>query len=152
LRMRPFDTLTLMQFMWAFLSIIGFSIRTNLRGWRVLFTGLGGGLAWALYLIILYYSNSLLFSIFGATLLVCIYSELTARRIGIPVSVVVICSIIPLVPGSGLYYCMRAYLAGDMAEASLWITKTLMIAGTIAIGIAVVSSVTNLVNRVLNRF
>ncbi len=141
-----------MQFCWAFLSIIGFSIRSNLTGYRVFLTGLGGGLAWALYLIILYYSSSLLFSVFSATILVCIYSELIARKIGLPVSVVVLCAIIPLVPGSGLYYAMRAYLAGDMSEASIQIAKTLMIAGTISIGIAVVSSVTNLVTRVLNRF
>lgn len=41
--MRPFDYLTLMQFAWAFLAIIGFSVRSNLKGIRVLFTGLGGG-------------------------------------------------------------------------------------------------------------
>lgn len=150
--MRPFDSLTLMQFCWAFLSIVGFSIRSNLRGPKVLFAGLGGGFAWAFYLITLYYSNSLLFSIFISTILVCVYSELIARRFKVPVSVFVICAIIPLVPGSGLYYSMQSYLAGDLGDASVKIVTTLMIAGTIAVGIAVVSSVTNLVTRVLNRF
>ena len=56
--MRPFDTLTLMQFIWAFLAILGFSIRSNLKGIRILFTALSGGLCWAFYLIILYYTNN----------------------------------------------------------------------------------------------
>jgi uncharacterized membrane protein YjjB (DUF3815 family) len=64
--MRPFDHLTLMQFIWAALSILGFSIRVNLKGWKILLLALGGGLSWGLYLIFLYYSNSLLFSIFCA--------------------------------------------------------------------------------------
>ncbi len=150
--MRPFDSLTLMQFIWAFLSILGFSIRSNLKGSKVFFSSLGGGLAWALYLISLYYTKSPLLSVFISTILVCSYSEVVAPRFKVPVSVFVICVIIPLVPGSGLYYSMRAYLNHDLVGASEKLLETLMIAGTIAIGIAVVSSVTNLIHRVINRF
>lgn len=150
--MRPFDTLTLMQFCWSFLSILGFSVRVNLKGWKLLFLALGGGLSWALYLIILFYSKSLLYSIFGSTLLVCIYSEVVARKLRVPVSVFVTCVIIPLVPGSSLYYAMQAYIAGNTAEASVQIYKVILISGTIVMVIAVVSSVTNLACRLINRF
>ena len=149
---RPFDYLTLMQLSWAFLSIAGFAVRTNLKGLKIVFCALGGAIAWASYLIILFYTGSPLLSIFLSTILVCTYSELMAPRFKLPVSVFVICSIIPLVPGSGLYYSMRAYLNHDMVTASDKLTQTLMIAGTIAIGIAVVSSVTSLFLRVKNRF
>ena len=150
--MRPFDHLTLLQFCWAFLSILGFSVRVNLKGGKILLLALGGGLSWAFYLIILYYSRSLLYSIFGATLLVCVYSEIVARAIKVPVSVFVTCVIIPLVPGSSLYYAMQAYIAGDKLVASEQIYKALLISGTIAMAIAVVSSVTNIVYRLFNRF
>lgn len=150
--MRPFDHLTLMQFTWAFLSILGFSIRVNLKGIKLIFLALGGGLSWALYLIILFYSKSLLFSIFGATILVCSYSEIVARQFKVPVSVFVTCVIIPLVPGSSLFYGMQAYIAGDSTQASIHIYKALLISGTIAMAIAVVSSVTNLIFRLINRF
>lgn len=150
--MRPWDHLTLMQFTWAFLAIIGFSLRSNLRGWRVLFTGLGGGICWATYLIILYYTKSMLLSVFLSIILVCIYSEIVARLMDTPVSVFVICVIIPLVPGRSLYYTMRAYLGGNSLEASRHIFNTLMISGTIAIAIAVVASATNLVMRLKHRF
>ncbi len=150
--MRPFDTLTLMQFIWAFLAILGFSIRSNLKGIRILFTALSGGLCWAIYLIILYYSKSMLFSVFVAIILVCIYSEIVAPRLKTPVSVFVTCAIIPLVPGRGLFNSMQLYIAGDNLHASKAILQTLLIAGTISIAIAIVSSVTNLINKLMNRF
>lgn len=150
--MRPFDSLTLMQFLWAALSILGFSIRVNLKGFKILLLAVGGGLSWAFYLIILYYSNSLLFSIFGSTILVCTYSEIVARAIKVPVSVFVTCVIIPLVPGSSLYYAMQAYITGNSALASTHGYKALLISGTIAMAIAMVSSLTNLVYRLFNRF
>ncbi len=150
--MKPFDTATLLQFCWAALSILGFSVRVNLKGWKLGYLALGGGLCWAFYLIFLHYSESLLYSVFGSIILVCTYSEIVARWLKVPVSVFVTCVIIPLVPGSSLYYAMQAYLAGDTAQASVQIYKVLLISGTIAMAIAVVSSVTNLVFRLINRF
>ncbi len=150
--MRPFDHLTLMQFCWAALSILGFSIRVNLKGWKILLIAIGGGLTWAFYLIFLYFSKSLLFSVFCSVFLVCTYSEIMARLSKIPVSVFVTCVIIPLVPGSSLYYSMQAYIAGDSVVASQNLYKVLLISGTIALAIAVVSSITNLIFRMKNRF
>jgi len=150
--MRPFDVLTLMQFIWAFLAILGFSIRSNLKGIKIIFTALSGGLCWFFYLVTLYYSESVLFSVFIAILLVCIYSEILAPRLKTPVSVFVTCAIIPLVPGRGLFNSMQLYIAGDNLQASKTILQTLLIAGTISIAIAVVSSVTNLINKLMNRF
>ena len=150
--MRPFDHLTLMQFCWAALSILGFSIRVNLKGWKILLIAIGGGLTWAFYLIFLYFSKSLLFSVFCSVFLVCTYSEIMARLSKIPVSVFVTCVIIPIVPGSSLYYSMQAYIAGDSVVASQNLYKVLLISGTIALAIAVVSSITNLIFRMKNRF
>jgi len=150
--MRPFDYLTLMQFLWAFLAILGFSIRADLKGIKILFTSLAGGLCWAFYLIALYFNRSVLFSVFMAIILVCIYCEIVAPRLRTPVSVFVICAIIPLVPGRGLFQSMQYYIAGNNVQASKSILQTLLIAGTISIAIALVSSVTNLVNKLINRF
>lgn len=149
---RPFDLLTLMQFAWALLAIIGFSLRSNLKGWRVLFTGLGGGICWAAYLIILFYSKSMLLSVFLAIIIVCIYSEVVARLMATPVSVFVMCVIIPLVPGRSLYYSMLFYINGSSGQASRYIFDTLMISGTIAMAIAIVASATSLFMRIRHRF
>ena len=81
--MRPFDSLTLMQFLWAALSIFGFAIRTNLKGFSILLTALGGGLSWAFYLISLYYTKSPLLSVLISTILVCSYSQIQDAGLGI---------------------------------------------------------------------
>lgn len=148
----PFNTLTLLQFCWAFLSITGFCIRVNLKSHKILYISLGAGLNWAIYLIVLYFTKSLLLSVFVSTILVCTYSEIVARLSHIPVSVFVTCVIIPLVPGSSLFYAMQAYISGDRALASHHIAQVMLIAGTIAMAIALVASVTNLSRRLINRF
>jgi len=75
-----------------------------------------------------------------------------APKLRTPVSVFVTCAIIPLVPGRGLFQSMQLYIAGENILASKSILQTLMIAGTISIAIALVSSVTNLIHKMLNRF
>lgn len=136
-----------MQFCWAFLSIAGFSFRVNLRGIKVFFIALAAGINWASYLILLHYSKSLLLSVFIATLIACSYSEIVARLNRTPVSVFVTCAIIPLVPGRNLFYSMRAYISGDRDLASHHIGDVFLLAGAIAMAIAVVSSFTLLGKR-----
>jgi uncharacterized membrane protein YjjB (DUF3815 family) len=146
------DNLWLMQVSYGGIAILGFSIRNNIRGWKLLFTSLGGAISWGLYLIFLQWSNSLLLSVFLSTLVVCLYSEITGRAFKMPVSVFVICSIIPLVPGSGLFYSMKAYIDGRTMEAMGKMGETLMIAGTISVAIAVMSSAANLFRKMLRSF
>jgi uncharacterized membrane protein YjjB (DUF3815 family) len=142
----------LMQFGFSTLAILGFSISSNVRGKKIIYTSLGGALTWGSYLLILNATSSLLLSVFLAVSIGCIYSELVARAFRVPVSIFVICAIIPLVPGSGLYYAMTAYIDGKMNQAITLMGQTLMIAGTISVAIATVSSVSNLFKSMLRRF
>ena len=144
--------LWLMQVCFSGIAILGFSIRSNIYGWKLVFTSLGGALSWGLYLMFLAWSNSLLLSIFLSTALVCLYAELVARPFHVPVAVFVICAIIPLVPGSGLYYSMTAYISGNINDAMRLMGNTLMIAGTISVAIALVSSLANIFKKVIQRF
>ena len=142
----------LLQVMFSTLAILGFSLTSNVRGIKILFTSLGGALTWGSYLLFLGWSHSLLLSVFLAVLLGCLYSELIARGFKVPVSVFVICAIIPLVPGSGMYYSMTAYIAGKITQSMKLLGQTLMIAGTISVAIAVMSSFANLFQRMIRRF
>jgi uncharacterized membrane protein YjjB (DUF3815 family) len=150
--MSVFNGLWLMQVSFGGIAILGFSIRNNIRGWKLLFTSLGGAISWGVYLMFLAWSSSLLLSIFIATLVVCLYSEFVGRAFKMPVSVFVICSIIPLVPGSGLFYAMKAYIDGNNVESLRLMGQTLMIAGTISVAIAVMSSAANLFRKMLRSF
>lgn len=146
------DKLWLMQVCFGGIAILGFSIRSNIKGWKLIFTSLGGAICWGLYLMFLGWSKSLLLSVFLATLSVCLYSEIMGKIYRIPVSVFVICAIIPLVPGSSLYYSMKAYIDGNNMEFLSRMGQTLMIAGAISVAIAVMSSITNLFRSMIRRF
>jgi len=141
-----------MQVCFGAIAILGFSIRSNIKGSILIFTSLGGALCWGLYLMFLAGTSSLLLSIFLSAAIVCIYGELMARAYKVPVSVFVICGIIPLVPGSGLYYSMIAYIEGNTIEAMTKMGQTIMIAGTISVAIASVSSLANIFTKMLRRF
>ena len=146
------NQLWLLQVCFSAIAILRFSIKSNIRGSILIFTSLGGAISWGFYLLILAWSNSLLLSIFLGTAMVCIYGELMARLYKVPVAVFVICGIIPLVPGSGLYYSMIAYIDGKNLESLHKMAETLMIAGTISVSIAVISSMANMFKRVIRRF
>jgi uncharacterized membrane protein YjjB (DUF3815 family) len=141
-----------MQVVFSAIAILGFSVRSNIRGSILIFTSLAGALSWGVYLLVLDLSGSLLFSVFASTVAVCVYAEILAKIYKVPVAVFVICGIIPLVPGSGLYYSMIAYIDGKNLEALRKMGETLLIAGTISVSIAAVSSIANMFKKVLRRF
>jgi len=115
-------------------------------------SALGGALAWFSYLMILHLSKSMLFSVFFSALLVSIYSEVIAKLRKVPVTSFVICGIIPLVPGSGMYYSMLKYTQGKINAAMQQMLDVFMIAVAIAAAMALVSSITALFQEVKRHF
>ena len=76
-----------------------------------------------------------------------VLSEIFARMFKSPATVFLIIGIVPLVPGGGLYYTMDALIDGNM---DLFVQKGLeaaSIAGAIAAGSSLVSSVVRILPR-----
>ena len=73
-----------------------------------------------------------------ASLLATNYSQLMARVLKAPATVFIFPSIVPLVPGNGLYYTMRYIVAGEWDLAVSRAMETLKVAVAIAFGIVVV--------------
>ncbi len=69
-----------------------------------------------------------------------LYSELMARKMRSPANMYLITSIIPLVPGSTLYYTMSALALDDIETAAELGLRTMITAGAVAMGIFIVSS------------
>ena len=70
----------------------------------------------------------------------CLVSELLARRMKTPVTTFLICALIPLVPGGGMYYTMLAIIQGNTMSALETGIHTLGCAGALALGIALTSA------------
>ena len=68
-----------------------------------------------------------------------------ARIFKTPVTTFVVCALIPLVPGSGMYYTMREAVAGNISKSLELGLNTLASAGTLALGVLFVSTITRLI-------
>ncbi len=128
------------QLLWALLATVGFGLlfRTPLRDLPL--AALGGALAWGAYLWADASSGSPAFAYFAASVAVGLYAETLAWLSKRPASLFILCAIIPLVPGGGMYYTMFHAVSGDMARATDAGFAALTAAGAIAAGLAVASA------------
>lgn len=118
---------------------LGFALIFRLRPRYLLPATFGGTLGFAVYFLF----DTLGFHIFATNFLAAIaaavFSEICARVLKAPSVIFTIPCIIPLVPGSLLYYTMSHLLEGKYAESFSYLTKTLLTALGIAGGLIVVS-------------
>ncbi|APC40683.1 threonine/serine exporter family protein [Clostridium estertheticum] len=133
---------------YAFLSSLCFGVLFNIRGKNLIIASLGGGLAWLTYLISGRLQPSLVFSLFLASMVGSIYSEIMARLYKNPVTMFVICAIIPLVPGGGMYYATLEAVKGNFTVALTKGAETLFSAGAIAVGIVLVASISTVFKKI----
>ena len=132
----------------SFIITLGIGILFNIKGKKLLFAALGGGLSWYCYSLPLSLGLSEVSSLFISALVFSTYSEVLARIFKTPVTSFVICALFPLVPGSGMYYTMLATINGDLQNAVHLGINTLANAGTLALGVIFISTITSLIFRV----
>lgn len=130
----------LLPCLYSFLATIGFCIIFNIRGKMIFFAALGGAIGWLFFELSAGFKSDLI-QYFIATVVISFYSEIMARVHKVPVTVYLVAALIPLVPGSGIYYTMEHFIAGDMNSFLSTFAHTLAIAGCLALGILLVSSV-----------
>ena len=129
----------------SFVATLGFGIAFNIKGKKLFFAAVGGGISWFFYSLFLEVGLSEISSLFISSILFSIYSEVLARIYKTPVTTFVVCALIPLVPGSGMYFTMLSAINGDIAESLELGLKTLASAGTLALGVLFVSTITKLI-------
>lgn len=128
------------QILFAISATFGFGIIFNIRGRNLIFSALVGGISWGTYLFCLELNVSLILAYFASSVVLTICSEILARLLKTPVTSILISGLIPLVPGSGIYYTMYYILEENMEQAIYKGSETLFIAGALSFGIVVVSS------------
>ena len=124
----------------AFFATIFFSIMFNIAKKELVFCGIGGALAWFVYLCVLNISSSPVIASFFGALVVGLFSRILSRVRKVPVTIFLISGIIPLVPGAGMYRTMFAIISQDLSEAAKQGVITLQIAGVIAMAMVMISS------------
>lgn len=129
----------------SFIATLGFGIIFNIKGKKLFFAALGGGISWFFYSLALSLNLSNISSLFISSLVFSTYCEILARILKTPVTTLVICALIPLVPGGGMYYTMLEVITGDINKALEIGINTIASAGTLALGIIFVSTITRFV-------
>ena len=133
---------------WAFLASLGFCYIFNIREPKKIFwASLGGGMSWFVYLMFNGWFATDIPQYFIAMAAASLYSEVMARVHKSPATIYLVIAFIPLVPGSGAYYAMEHAING---ETDLFLEvgiHTLSIAGALAMGIILVSSLTRIATK-----
>ncbi len=135
----------ILQCLWAFLGSLGFGVFFNVHGKNLFYAALGGLVGWIAYLVSPCFTNMQLMQFFWASVAISLYSELLAMWRKCPVTVFLVASMIPLVPGGTIYYTMESLLLGDTQKFIELGVSTFEIAGSIAMGILASSFAVKLV-------
>ena len=129
------------QCLFAALGCVGFSILFNIHGPGVILCTIGGGLSWLVYRVAGELGCGDIVCYFWSALFASVYSETMARVRKYPaISYLVVC-IFPLIPGAGVYYTMTYAVLGQMDQFARQGMHTAAIAGIMAVGILLGSTV-----------
>lgn len=129
----------------SIIGCTGFFILFNIHGPGSFLCALGGGITWAAYCLSDYLGATSLICYFVATLVAAAYSEIMARIRKYPAISYLVISIFPLIPGAGIYYTTNHLVRGDISSFVSQGKHTVAIAGVIAVGILMISSVVRLI-------
>ncbi len=130
---------------YSFVGSFGFGFIFNIRGSKILYAALGGALSQLAYSIFGFLPMSEITQYLFATIITASYAEIMARIKKSPAIVFLVPSIIPLVPGGMMYYSMEYCILGKTQQFTDMLLRTLGVAGALAMGILVVSSINKII-------
>ena len=122
------------------IGCVGFAYLFNVHGKGIALCTLGGIVCWAAYCLTEGLGGGEGMATFIASFTVAIYSEVMARVRKCPAIGYLVLGLIPLIPGSSLYYTMNYAVRGDMEMFVARGMTTVKIAGLMAAGILLVST------------
>ena len=122
----------------TFIAALGFY---NVRKCHVLYATIGGVITWIIYYILHSMNAGLLPSCLIASMFAAIYAEVLSHIYKTPTAVFFLISVIPLVPGRGLYYTMFYAVSTNWEQCGAFALSTFESAAGIALGICAIGAV-----------
>lgn len=132
----------ILQCVFSIVASYGFVVIFNIHGFGSFLCALGGGITWAAYCIVQALGGAPLLCYFISTVVAAIFAEVMARIRKYPAISYLISSLLPLIPGSGIYYAAQAAMQGNSEEFVAYGSHTLAIAGVMAAGILLIVTLT----------
>ncbi len=129
----------------SLMACTGFVIVFNIHGHGNLLCALGGAITWGIYCLSMALGCASLLCYFIATCAAAVFSEAMARIRKYPAISYLVISLLPLIPGAGMYYAAQQAVQGNLANAAAYGLNTLSTAGVMAAGILVISTAVRMV-------
>lgn len=130
---------------YALLASFLFGIIFNIKGNNLIFASVGGAIGWFFYSSLINENFSKLFALFVASVSISIYCEAMARLLKAPVTIFMVCAVIPIVPGAGTYYTMYEMTRGNINKSLQIGIETIFSALIIVVATMLVASLTKVV-------
>jgi len=137
----------IIQILTGFIGSFGFAILFNIRGKRLIMAALGGFLSWSLFIAFSQVFESEHINYFFVSFIISIYAEIMARWLKTPTTTFITTSLVPLIPGSSLYYTMVYAFESNTEDFMQKGLDTLLLASALALGIIVAATVMKLITK-----
>ena len=134
-----------LQCVFSVIASYGFVVIFNIHGFGSYLCALGGGITWAAVCVAQAFGCPDLLCYFLATVVAAVFAEVMARIRKYPAISYLISCLLPLIPGSGIYYAAQQAMQGNSAGFVAHGTRTLAIAGCMAVGILLVVTLTKMI-------
>lgn len=141
----------IIQILMGYLGTLGFNILFNLRGRKLWLASFGGLLSWTVVLLLDTWLPSETMRFFLGSATGALYGEILARVEKTPTTTFLVPSVIPLIPGSALYYTMNYALNKQWSLFGQQTFYTLTLAGALAVGIIAVTTVFRLLTPLVHK-
>lgn len=119
---------------------LGFGLMFNMHGRGIPFALLGSVISWSVCVLCMRLGLAEPIAYLIAAAVSAVYAEIMARIRKFPATSYLMCALVPLIPGSGIYYTMDFIRRGMLPEAYDKGMLTAAIAGSMAVGVLLVST------------
>lgn len=131
--------------LYSLIASAAFGVQFNIKLRHMITAAIGATITQLIFVSYELSGTSEMFCYFFSAAAVSVYSELMARRLHVPVNMYLVIGVIPLVPGGYMYNTMITLVSGDVNAFLPQFANAFGIAGSIAMGVFVVSAFIRLV-------
>ncbi len=129
------------QFIVCFIASFSFAVLFSAPKRQLIFCGLTGAAGWLIYLLVIEKNGSLALANLAASFTLTLLARIFAALERHPATVYLLAGIFPLVPGAGIYYTSYHFIRHEMDFFAKYGTETVIVAGSIVLGIVFGSSI-----------
>ena len=132
---------TVIQVIGALFAVVTIAVLNGVPKKYLIYSGTVGAAGWAVYLLMRYVDVNEAMAMFVAALVVAVVSHVYARVLKAPVTLFLVCGILPLVPGVAMYRVVYYLLISDTVTAGHYAVTTASVTGAIALAVFLVDTV-----------